>query len=234
MISLHVFGPAFGMVDPSAFVLKAHTLLRMAGIPYETTRATFKNAPKGKYPIIEDDGVIVPDSTLIRFHLEAKHGANFDAGHAADALSAAWAFEKMCEDHLYWAIVHDRWMVDANFDKGPRHIFDSVPAPMRPLIIAMVRRKVRKNLWAQGNGRYDDAERFAITSRGVKALADRLAAHDFIAGATPCGADASTYGTVASLLTTFFDSKLSSYAQGFPSLHAYADRMKARYYADVP
>lgn len=232
MIKLHVFGPAFGLVDPSPFIVKAHVLLRMAKLPYEACPADFKKAPKGKFPIIEDQGRIVPDSSLIRFYLEEKYGVNFDSGVTPEGAAIGWAFEKLCEDHLYWAIVHDRWMVDANFDKGPRNFFNKAPAPIRPLIVAMIRKKVRRNLWGQGNGRYTPEERFAIGSRGIQAIAKRLEEKPFIGGDAPCGADGSVFGTVASLHTSFFDSALSTEAQKHASLHAYRERMMALYFPE--
>ena len=36
MITLYTFGPAFGLPDPSPFVMKAEVLLKMAGLPYRT------------------------------------------------------------------------------------------------------------------------------------------------------------------------------------------------------
>ena len=48
--------------------------------------------------------------------------------------------------------VHARWMDDGNFAKGPREFFGSVPAPLRPLVIAIIRRKVRSALHAQYRG----------------------------------------------------------------------------------
>ncbi|MFM8750125.1 glutathione S-transferase family protein [Rhabdaerophilum sp.] len=232
MIKLHVFGPHFGLLDPSPFVVKAHLLLRMAKLPYETCKADFRKAPKGKFPIIEDDGRIIPDSTLIRFHLETKHGARFDAEISPEGAAIGWAFEKMCEDHLYWALVYDRWMLDVNFDKGPRHFFDDAPAVIRPIIVAMVRRPVRRNLWGQGFGRYDAAERLAIGARGVQALAKRLEDKPFIGGDAPSGADGSVFGTIAALLTDFFASPLHDEARRHPALRAYRDRMIALYFSD--
>ncbi len=232
MIKLHTFGPAFGLVDPSPFVVKAHVLLRMAKLSYETVLADFKKAPKGKFPIIEDKGRIVPDSTLIRFHIEKTYGVNFDAGVSPEGAAIGWAFEKMGEDHLYWPMVYDRWMLDENFDKGPRHFFDDAPAPIRPLIIAIVRRKVRRNLWGQGFGRYDAAERLVIAARAVQAIAKRLEERPFIGGDVPCGADASVFGTVACLLTDFFASPLNEEARRHPSLRAYHDRMMALYFSE--
>lgn len=230
---LHVFGSAFGLVDPSPFILKAHTLLRMAGIAYATKPADFKNAPKGKFPVLEEDGgQFIPDSTLIRFHIEKKYGFDFDRGCDPDLVAAAWAFEKLCEDHFYWPIVHDRWMIDENFNKGPARFFDKAPALIRPLIIAMVRRKVRRNLTGQGNGRYTTEERHAIAARGIKALADYLAHRPFLGGEKPCGSDASVHATVRSMLTPFFKSPTCEEAQKYPALAAYAARMDALYFPE--
>jgi hypothetical protein len=36
MITLYNFGPAFGLPDPSPFVMKVETLLKMARLPYRT------------------------------------------------------------------------------------------------------------------------------------------------------------------------------------------------------
>src|SRR5262245_52475768 len=154
MITLYSFGPGFGLPDPSPFVTKAEVLLKMSAQPYRTDTGGFNKAPKGKLPYIEDDGEIIADSTFIRWHLEKKYGVDFDRGLAAEQRAAAWAFEKMLEDQLYWVALIERWMDDENFAKGPRHFFNAVPAPMRPLVANMVRRKVRSNLKAQGMGRH--------------------------------------------------------------------------------
>src|SRR5262252_2167235 len=132
MITLYTFGPGFGLPDPSPFVMKAETLLKMAGLPYRTETGGLRKAPKGKLPFIDDDGVRVADSTFIRWHLEKRHGVDFDRGLSAEQRAVAWAFEKMAEDNLYWALVHARWTEDANFRKGPAKFFAKIPAPLRP------------------------------------------------------------------------------------------------------
>src|SRR6266480_2026973 len=73
MITLYAFGPAFGLPDPSPFVLKAEVLLKMAGVPYRTSTEGFGKAPKGKLPYIDDDGERIADSTFIRWHIEKKY-----------------------------------------------------------------------------------------------------------------------------------------------------------------
>ena len=134
MITLHTFGPAFGQPDPSPFVMKAMALLKLSGQLYTTdVFAGGPNlGPKGKRPFIVDEGVTVADSTLIRFHLEQKYGLDFDAHLTPQQKGVTWAVEKMCEEHLYFAAVYFRWMVDENFIKGPATFFNKVPALIRP------------------------------------------------------------------------------------------------------
>src|SRR6476661_2469468 len=119
MITLYSFGPGFGLPDPSPFVTKAEVLLKMAKLPYRIDTSGFKKAPKGKLPYIDDDGETIADSTFIRWHLEKKYKIDFDRGLSPEQRAIAWAFEKMLEEHLYWAVVHARWMDDVNFAKGP-------------------------------------------------------------------------------------------------------------------
>jgi len=179
MINLYTFGPYFGLPDPSPFVMKAEVLLKMANLPFETDTGGFNKAPKGKLPYIADDGEIIADSTLIRLHIERKYDFDFDAGLSPPERGVAWAFEKMCEDHLYWAGLHARWMVDENFDKGPRRFFDAVPSPLRPLVVLMTRRQVRRNLWGHGMGRHTMAEMdqlAAVMARYFPDFAPRTAA----------------------------------------------------------
>lgn len=233
MIRLYSFGPAFGQIDPSPFVVKAHTLLRMAGLEYKTAPADFKKAPKGKFPVVEDDGLIVPDTTLIRFHIEKKYEFDFDKGLSLAERGAAWAFEKLCEDHLYWATVHERWMIDENFKRGPLRFFDKAPALLRGFIANSIRKKVKRNLFGQGFGRYTAEERRAIAGRAIGAIADYLADRAFIGGDKPCGADASVFATLAGYTGDYFETfYLCDEAAKHPALGDYVTRMKALYFPE--
>ena len=130
MLELHVFGPAFGQPDPSPFCMKGIILMEMSGLPYTRVRGNLQKAPKGKFPVLVDEGEVIPDTSFIRLHLERKHGIDFDHGLSAEQRGLAWAVEKMLEDHLYWHIVQERWADAANFDRGPRHFFSAVPTPL--------------------------------------------------------------------------------------------------------
>ena len=232
MITLYTFGPKFGLPDPSPFCMKALVLLKMAGVEFTTATADLRKAPKGKAPYMDDNGTIVPDSTFIRFHLENAYGTDFDDGLSDTERAVAWAFEKLCEDHLYWAIVRERWMADENFNAGPRQFFEAVPALLRPPVIAMVRRQVRRDLKGQGFGRHGEDEIVALASRGIDALAVFLGDKPYLMGARPSGADAIVFASIAGLLCELFDTPLRAATAKHENLVAYRDRLMSQYFPD--
>jgi glutathione S-transferase len=233
MITLFAFGPAFGLPDPSPFVIKTQMLLRMAGVPYRTDTGGFRKAPKGKLPYIEDDGELVADSTFIRWHIERKYGVDFDRGLDARERAMAWAFERMAEEHLYWALVDARWMDDENFARGPAHFFDTAPAPLRPFIRAMVRREVRRTLHGQGTGRHTKAEIAALGERSIAAMAGFLADRSCFMSEEPTGVDATMFAFAAGLLCPLFSTPLHEEAMRHDNLKRYVQRMAARYYPEL-
>jgi glutathione S-transferase len=233
MLTFYAFGPGFGLPDPSPFVTKAEVLLKMGSVPYRKDTTGFKKAPKGKLPYVEDGGVVVADSTFIRLYLQRRYDIDFDVGLSPAERGIAWAFEKMCEDHLYWAVLHARWMIDANFDAGPRHFFDRVPAPLRPIVVAMVRRQVRRSLWGHGMGRHSEEEIAQLAVRDLGAIADFLGDKPYLMGARPCGADATVFAFVAGCLPTHFRTPIRVAAELQPNLVAYRDRMLRQYYPEL-
>ena len=232
MITLFVAGPNFGLPDPSPFVSKAEVLLKMSGVPYGTAPANFRKAPKGKIPYLEDGGKLLGDSTFMRFHLEDKYGIDFDKGLSAADKAAAWAFEKMCEEQLYWAIVHARWMEPGNFDKGPRVFFKDVPALLRPFILAMVKRGVARHMHGHGIGRHTKAEIERLAARDLEAISAFLGDKPWLVGAEPCGADASVWAMVAGALCPHFETPVRSAAERHKNLVTYAKRGMQRWFPE--
>jgi glutathione S-transferase len=233
VITLYNFGPGFGLPDPSPFVMKVETLLKMTKLPYRTDTTGFAKAPKGKIPYIEDDGVVVPDSTFIRWHIEKKYRIDFDQGLNASQRATAWAFEKMAEDQLYWIVVNDRWTDDVNFRKGPVKFFDKVPAPIRPFVVAMVRRKLRATLHGQGIGRHSPDEILALATRSIDATADFLGDKPFFMGSEPTGVDATIFAFICGVLCPHFDTQTRAVAERQDNLRRYVGRMTARFFPDL-
>jgi glutathione S-transferase len=234
MLTLHTFGPFMGASDPSPFVLKAMALLRMAGVPYRPVVGNPLTAPHRFLPMIEENGAKTPDSALIRAWIEQKHGFDFDQGLTAAERAVALAMQRLCEDHLYFALLHARWCDDAVFALGlGRHMFEAFPPPLRPLIKTVLRRANTARLRGQGLGRHGGEQVAAFGVQDIDALAAFLADKPFLMGAGPCGADASLFGTIEAILTPPLPIALRAAIAGHANLVAYRDRFARRYFPEL-
>ncbi len=233
MITLYGGGRHFGLPDPSPFVVKAEVLLKMAGVAYQTAAGVFAKSPKHKMPYIDDDGLILGDSTFIRWHLEAKHGVALDGSLSPLEKANAWAYEKLVEEHLYFAIVDARWSDDKDFERGPAVFFNAAPAPIRPFVKWMIRRKVRQNLQSQGMGRHSRAEIVRLATADLDAIATFLADKPWLMGAEPCGSDATVWAFVNSALCPHFDNAVRAAGERHANLVAYSERGARRWFPDL-
>jgi glutathione S-transferase len=230
MITLYGCGPGFGLPEISPHVTKTEVQLKMAGLPYRKAPAPPELSPKGQLPFIDDDGELIADSTFIRAHIEARYGVDLDAGLDGTGRAEAWIIERAIENHLGWCMVHARWLLKPNFDKGPGQVFDGAPDAMR----RDVYRQVNANVRAVGIGRHSDDEIADLGETSVSALARLLQDRRFILGDQPVSVDAVMFAMLAAILTPFFDSPLRRRTERYPTLVAYVDRMMRRYYPDHP
>ncbi|HEY1633090.1 MAG TPA: glutathione S-transferase family protein [Rhizomicrobium sp.] len=226
MLTLFGFGPAFGLPDPSPFTMKTEVQLKLAGVPYKFERAAPPAAPKGKIPFIQVGAHRVGDSTFIRAHIEKTTGHDFDQGLCTVERSLAWAMERMLEDHLYFALIHHRWMDDENWQKGPVHFFDGAPEG----VAASARERVRATPQGQGLGRHSPEEIAELGGRSLSALSAFLGDKPYLMGERACGADATAFGMVAGVLTPYFSGPLRKAGERHANLVAYRDRMMAAFY----
>jgi glutathione S-transferase len=234
MLKIHGFGPAPGLPDLSPFVIKALTLLKMAGVDYVVDTTGFRRAPKGKLPYIDDDGAIVADSTFIRFHLEKTRGIDFDAGLGGMERAQSWATEKLCEDHLNQIVALYRWKDKENFARGVGAFFDSMlPSLIRAPAKWAIRRGFLRRLWQQGIGRFTAAEIEVLGKRDVETLATLLGDKPYLMGDAPCAADAAMFATLALLMDPGTASPPRDAGLSRPNLVAYRDRMMRRYFPEV-
>ena len=232
MITLHGFGPFFGTPDSSPFVIKVMMLLKLAGVAYRDVRGNPFTAPRRLLPYLKDDDVTVADSTLIRLHLETKYHLDFDAGLSTEQKATAWAVERMCEDHLYFAMLDMRWVDETNFNEGlGRHMFGPVPAPVRSMVKSMLRRMNARRLHGHGIGRHARSDIAELAIRDVEALATILGEKPFLMGAKPCAADAFVFGIVTSILTPPLNSPIRGAMQWHANLVDYRDRITSQYFA---
>jgi glutathione S-transferase len=234
MIVLHGFGAGLGLPDVSPFVTKVEMLLKFAGLEYRVVTGNSLRAPKRKLPIIEEDGRIVADSTFIRWYLEERHGVDFDAGLDAAERAQAWAFERLLEDHIYWAYVHARWIDTANFAAGPGTFFARLPFGVRGAAGWFIRRAVRRRLHEQGMGRHAPDEIGRLAGASLAALSDQLGGKAYLMGDRPCSTDAAMFAFLLGAQHPGFSGPLTEAARGHQNLMDYTARMMAQYYPAMP
>ncbi|MDB5461462.1 MAG: glutathione S-transferase [Caulobacteraceae bacterium] len=228
MIVLYGFGSGFGLPEISPYVTKTEVQLRMAGLDYRKEQGRSDRSPKGQLPFVEDDGELIADSTFIRAHIEEKYGVDLDRGLDASQRAQAWTVERMVENHLGWCMVHARWVLRPNFEKGPAHFFDGAPEGVREGVY----RQVNANVRAVGIGRHSDDEIADLGEKSLAALCQLLGGQTYMMGDRPTSVDAIVFGQLAAILTPYFDSPLRRHAEQFETITAYADRMMARFYPD--
>lgn len=232
MITLFGIGAGFGLPEISPFVTKTEVQLKMAGLAYRKQRAMPPASPKGQLPFIEDDSVLVADSTFIRAHLEHKYGFDLDDGLDMQGRAQAWAFERMIEHHLYYGLVGGRWVDPVNFAKGPSHFFDGAPEDKRERLREDAQFRVAENYLISGLGRHAPGDDVALAARSLRALSVQLGDKPYLMGDKACGTDATAFAMMAGLLTPYFDSELRRRAEDFPNLTDYVDRLMAQYYPE--
>jgi len=232
MIKLYAFFPAFGLIDPSPFVVKVDLYLRAAGLEFLRVPGiqNMRRAPKGKLPYISDNETIVPDSAFIVSYLKAEYGDPLDGGLSAEQRAIAHAFTKMMDENLYWCIVHDRWINPQNWPALRREFFGGLPWPLRVLVPMAAQKRVTKSLHMHGLGRHSDDEILEIAKRDLKALSDYLGGKEWFFGKGPTTLDVFAYAFVGGLVIPPFTSRMSETARSFTNLVRLVERIKSKYY----
>lgn len=213
MTVLYGWGPMFGAPSPSPFVIKSDMQLQMLGVPFKRAIADLEAVPKHKAPYVEDDGRIIEDSTFIRLYFEQKLGADLDAGLSFAERGAAWGLERLLEDRLTMIMAYERWLVDANFERGPRLFFMGVPEPGRTALCKEVREQLHTMMVRHGIGRHSREERLLLAERDISAVAAVLGDKPYLFGDAPTAVDGAAFGVLSSCATPFFDTPLSLWAR---------------------
>ncbi len=231
MIKLIQFPRAFGLPNPSPFCMKVEILLKMAGLAYETEFAVNPGkGPKGKLPAIEDDGELIGDSEIIRWHLERKYGVDFDKGLSGGERAVGHAFARMADERTYWVMVYSRWIEDEHWPVFRDTLFTGIPAILRGAISSHLRKGVRRTLHAHGLGRHSRDEIYAMGAADVEAVAAQLGSKPFLVGAEPTSADAAVWPVIAGILVPPFESPVKQAIRRHANLVDYSERMRARFF----
>ncbi|MEQ1865993.1 MAG: glutathione S-transferase family protein [Micropepsaceae bacterium] len=225
MLKLIVLPKAFGMRNASAFCLKGEALLAMSGLRHEIEYSLPNKAPRGKLPVLVDDGLVIPDSSHIQRHLELKHGVDFDGPLTALQKADAQAHRRLAEEHLYWVIAYARFVEHPDITR--QSFFPTVPWPLRHVVFHSVRKGIVAEMRGHGVGRHTREEIFAFGVADVEAIAHRLAGKCYFFGDRFTSIDASLYAILANIVLPPVDSQIKAAASAYPALGDYVTRCEA-------
>ena len=235
MINLTVYPAAFQEPTASPFCMKSLCMLRAAGLPHTLIETPDpRAAPKGKLPFIEVDGQRIADSEQIRAMIETNADLDFDADLSERERGISRAIIRMVEEHVYFAIVADRWAEDDNLVHIRATFFAQIPRPLRCMITHFIRKQALRDLAGQGMGRHSPEERFDRVRRDVIAIREVLGDQPFLFGETATAADYSVVPMLRASIVTPIEKPLGRFIKNDPALMAYVDRFMSAHYPDMP
>lgn len=224
MITLYQPAPSFGLLNASPFCMKLEGFLRWQNIDYQTEIAQPDQGPYKKVPFIGYNENILGDSNAIIYHLLADNNIQY----ADDAdFSHGVAYQRLAEDHLYFALLYFRWMDDEVWPQLKDSFFQPIPEPMRTEVADQVREGVKQTLYSQGLGRLPKEDILEAAKADLAELNAHLAKHSFICGETMTHFDFAVWGILSQIIDSKLVIQLTPLAQPFTALQAFLARINS-------
>jgi glutathione S-transferase len=211
----------------SPFTLKLESWLTLADIPFEVVETMNpRSGPKGKIPFIEDGEERIGDSSLIIKHLMRTRNIDLDRALDPHARAEALALQRLFDDHLYFVGVYSRWLDPEGWPRVRSGLFRRVPPGVREVIGALLQRKIRRNLLAQGILRHSHDEIYAMGAADLEAVSVILDDGPFFFQGQPGTLDCTAYGFLANILMVPVENELKRVAERLPNLRRFCEAME--------
>lgn len=220
-----------GLESMSPFCLKAHRALALAGLTYTSRHADRPDAYRaynatGQVPVLLVDGRPVADSSAIVRAVMALAPGALDRGLDGRSLAEAWLWEELADTALNGFFVAARWADDANWPAVRDAYFAAMPAPVRAVVPALLRRNVLAALRARDVWRAGPDACWARFDALLDRLDARAPAEGYWLGAAPSFADAALFAQLHGLRNRY-TARQGSMIAARPSLSAWLDRVDA-------
>jgi len=222
-IQLYQFGPLGDQESASPFCVKVRNAMRYKSIPFDTINATSpiqvrRLNPRGKLPVLIEDGVKLADSTDILCYLETRHPEPRLYPQDPRTRAMALMLEDWADESLYWHVVYERWQIPEQFSKFAEVVFSPVPAAVRPIVKLTFGRQTRRQLRGQGLGRLgvgEQREKFRAALDWLDSMVD---------GQFLCGAELSIADVAVAAQVGALNISITPVAQA--EVHAHANVMR--------
>jgi glutathione S-transferase len=234
-IKLYMVGSGWGVpfATGAPFPLKLETWLRMAGLRYEvTTENNTGKGPKKKTPWVVDGDRCMGDSELIIAYLKERYTVDPDAGMSPADRAMALAWHRTFEEHYHQAFEHHLFFGPGGAERLDE-MLSSMPVLARPIVRTVFTKALRKQLFARGVCRHDEATILAMGKADLDAASTFLGDKPYFFGDTPRTIDACVFGFLGVSIYVRGDNPLFRHAASLDNLRAYTERMRARYFPET-
>ena len=234
-VQLWLLPRALGLPNASPFGIKMEAWLRLAEVPYEAHIITGRpRSRSGKTPYLElADGTFLSDTSEMIAHLRKQYSIGLDDGLGPAERAALTFVQRLLEEHLYWILIHDRWMDDAGWKIVRAEYFAALPAPLRLFVPALLRRFVRRDAHGQGLHRLSREALLTRAQQDLGALSQMLGDQPYFLGSKST-ADAIALAFLASIYFAPFVGVLSEAAQPYENLKSYTSKLFQEVFPDYP
>jgi glutathione S-transferase len=215
MITLFQFPSYWNLPSGSPFCIKLETYLKLTKIPYQV-----------KLPFIKDGDKSIADTSLIIDYLKKTYGDKLDQNLTLEQKAIMTSVQRLCEDHLYWIIMYERWIPDYGWNVVKPVFFGKLSGPIKWFLPNLIRKNIKKACFNHGIGRFTDEERLQLGKQDLDSIATLLGSKPYFFGDSPTSLDASIWGFLTGLLNTPIPSKIREYATQIPVLVDYDKRMQ--------
>lgn len=215
--------------------MKLEAWLRLAKIPYE---AKILGGPPrsrtGKAPyVVLPDGRVVCDSAVVIETLGREYDVALDGALTPRERALSTALTRTVEEHLYWVTIFDRWVDDEGWVLTRDAYFAAIPAPLRGLVAALLRRSVKRSAHGQGLRRLTRDEILARATDDLRAIDELYEGGSYFFG-EPSTFDATLVASLANLYFSPIRGLGQRAAREFPRLERYAAGVYGELFPDFP
>lgn len=232
MIKLHGFGEQLGVKDASPFVLKVQTYLQMAGIEYECNNGmeSFKKAPRGMLPFIEDGDQIITDSYFIIEYLK-NHYVDLDQHLSERQKAQAYMIQQTLDNILYECMLYTRWQGE-NWSKIKEEFFKNLPAIgfIRSIIAIRSQKRMLCRLNHHTN-KYSKEELLQIAGNIFQSLSVSLGGNIYMFNNQVSSADAVCFAHLAQFILFEIKNPFSEKAENYQDLVDYCYNIQKQFFA---
>lgn len=232
MITVYNFGSAFGVAEPSPYVLKILTYCKMAGIEFDTrtSMSNLQKAPKGRLPFIKDGDRVIADSFFILRYLKEIYPSDIDTHLTEEQRACSQLIIRSLDENFYWLIVHSRWLNDNTWPTVKQTFFGAMPWPLKAIIPSIARKDVATRFLKHGLGKHSDEELALIADDTLLSLSTLLSDKTYFWGEKISTLDAVAYAFLAQIYLANLETPLSKQAEQYKNLAQFCERIRSAYF----